>query len=163
MPSTKHHRLAVTNPRTFPFGLAVVHKQASSFPEHFKGWEAKHMPMVTDVPVGQIVLCLPYEHSDIFWRAVIIIREVEGVELARLTWMHPECVVPLILHPEEKTSTVRIEHTKGRGGRTHSVSVPKSSPGIKWTRDVFHTSYSAPAGAGPRGRLLLDARWDFRS
>jgi hypothetical protein len=142
--------------------MAVVHKCASSFPEHFRGWEAKHMPMVTDVPVGQIVLCLPYEHSDIFWRAVIIIREVNGEEMARLTWMHPECMVPLVLHPEEVAPTVRIEHTKGRGG-SPSVRVPKSHPGIKWSKDVFHTSYSAPEGAGPRGRLLLDARWDLRS
>jgi hypothetical protein len=114
------------------------------------------------VPAGQTVLCLPYEHSDVFWRAVIIIREVNGIELARLTWVHPECVVPLALHRDEVTPTVRIEKTKGRGDAP-SVLVPRSHPGIKWTKDVFHTSYSAPESAGPRGRLLLDARWDFRS
>ena len=162
IPSSRHHRLAVANPRSFPFGLAVVHKRASDFPEHFQGWEAKHMPMVTDVPVGQVVMCLPYEHTDIFWRAVIVVREVEGEEMARLTWMHPECMVPLVPHPTEVAPIVKIEHTKGRGGPP-SVLVPKTQPGIKWSRDNFHTCYAAPPPAGPRGRLLLDARWDDRS
>ena len=40
--------------------------------------------------------------------------------------------------------------------------VPRTRAGIKWSKDTFHTSYAAPDGAGPRGRLLLDARWDLR-
>jgi hypothetical protein len=163
VPRARHHRLVAATPKTFPYGLAVVHKQASSHPECFQGWRAEHMPMVTDIPIGQVVLCLPYAHSDIQWRAVIVIREYEGVELARLTWMHPECILPLTICRSELSSIVKIEMTKGRGSRGPSVRIPQSDPGIKWTKDSFHTEYAAPPAAGPRGRLILDARWDFRS
>ena len=160
---SRYHRLQEASPRTFSYGLAVVHKQASNFPSHFQGWEAKHMPMVTDVPVGQVVLCLPYEYSDIYWRAVIVIREVEGEDLARLTWIHPECVTPLALHSSEKASTVRIEQAEGRGDRIATINVPKTRPGIKWAERDIHAHYDAPPAGGPHGRLLLDARWELRA
>ena len=52
-------------------GLALVKRQASSFPEKFKDFRAHHCAKVTDIPVGHMVFCLPIIATDVNWRAVI--------------------------------------------------------------------------------------------
>ena len=102
-------------------GLALVKCQASSFPQVFSGFRAHHCAGVTDIPVGQIIFCLPHIPSDGDWRAVIVNLCSGETEFARLTWVHPDCLVPLgpeapqDLGLETRRDFVSVDLTEGRG------------------------------------------------
>ena len=125
-------------------GLAVVTRQASSYPELFKGFRAHHCAKVTDIPVRQVVFCLPLIASDANWRAVILTMCIGEVEHARLTWVHPGCLEPL--GPARKREAISIDLTEGRGDRGPSIHVEDFEAGVK---DVGND-------------LVLDARWSMR-
>ena len=79
------------------YGLAIVYREASAFPAVFnqENYEADHVKLIADVPVGNLVFCLPITQADTGWRPVIIeARGSEGIR-ARFTWIHPHCVAPL--------------------------------------------------------------------
>jgi hypothetical protein len=122
-------------------GLAIVERQASSFPEQFIDYQIHHCAQVTDIPVGQIVFCLPLISSDVNWRAVVLNMWIEGVEHARLTWVHPGCLKPLGLINMQGTITVDL--TEGRGNTGPSIDIGAAETGV---RDVGDD-------------LILDARW----
>ena len=58
-------------PRDF-CGPAIVYRQASAFPAHFSGRTADQIGQVADIPVGNLVFCLPITSEDVEWRPVII-------------------------------------------------------------------------------------------
>lgn len=126
-------------------GLALVKRQASSFPKAFHGFQAHHCARVTDVPVGQIVFCLPFIASDVDWRAVILSIIIGDIEYARLTWIHPECLEPL--GPKKRHDAICVDLTVGRGNGGPSIQIDEDSrTGVKEVE----------------GDLVLDARWPMR-
>ena len=132
----------------FLCGLALVERQASSYPDAFKGFRAHHCERVTDVPAGQIVFCLPLISSDKDWRAVILnlcvrTREGEENEYAVLTWVHPECLLPL--GPDRGREAISVDLTDGRGHVKPSIHIDDERAGVK---DVGND-------------LVLDARWSM--
>ena len=131
-----------------PYGLAVVERRASSFPSCFAGYKAYQCAQVTDIPVGQIVFCLPFIDSDVHWRAVILNVDVGGTEYARLAWVHPDCLRPL--RSESVQSIVKVGLTDGRGRTGPSIDLGRVAVGVRHVND----------------ELVLDARWSvplFRS
>jgi len=126
------------------FGLARVKRQASAFPEKFKDFRVHQCAKVTDIPVGHVVFCLPIIATDVNWRAVILTMMYNGVEQARLTWVHPECLQPL--GRTGKRESVRVDLTAGRGGVKPSIQISDTESGMK---DVG-------------SELVLDARWSLR-
>ena len=126
-------------------GLALVKRQASSYPEAFQGYRAHHCAGVTDVPEGQIVFCLPFIASDVDWRAVILSICIGEVEYARLTWIHPECLEPL--GPDRRREAISVDLTEGRGSVRPSIQIDDDSR----------------TGVKEVGKdLVLDARWPMR-
>ena len=104
-----------------------------------------HCVRVTDIPVGQIVFCLPLISSDVNWRAVILTICIGEVEHARLTWVHPDCLQPL--GPERRREAISVDLTEGRGGLGPSI----------------HIDDDSRTGVKEVGKdLVLDARWPMR-
>ena len=124
-----------------PYGLAKVERQASSFPSHFTNYKAHHCAQVTDIPVGQIVFCLPFIDSDADWRAVILNVVMDETEYARLAWVHPGCLRPL--GSENVQPSVKVELTEGRGSTRQSIDIGPVATGVRDVND----------------ELVLDARW----
>jgi len=125
-------------------GLALVTRQASSYPELFEEFRARNCAKVTDIPAGQIVFCLPFINSDVNWRAVILTMCIDEVEHARLTWVHPDCLQPL--GPARSREAISVDLTVGRGDRGPSIHIEDNMTGVK---DVGND-------------LVLDARWPMR-
>jgi hypothetical protein len=123
------------------YGLARVSRLASSYPWKFKGFSESDCAHVTDVPVGQVVFCLPRENDDVNWQAVVLTLIFDGITEARLTWMHPACLHPLL--PRGVPPQARIEMTEGRGSRGHSIDIGPVSVGCRLMNDSY----------------VLDARW----
>jgi hypothetical protein len=119
----------------------MVERQAGSFPSHFTDYKVHHCAQMTDIPVGQIVFCLPFINSDADWRAVILNIVVEEIEYARLAWVHPGCLRPL--GSGNMPTSVTVELTEGRGSTEQSIDI---GPAVTGVRDV-------------NDDLVLDARW----
>ena len=103
-----------------------------------------HCAKVTDIPVGHVVFCLPVITTDMNWRAVILTMTINGVEHARLIWVHPGCLQPL--GPENRRGAIRVDLTEGRGSLGPSIQIGDTETGM---RDVGND-------------LVLDARWSMR-
>ena len=124
-------------------GLARVVRLASSYPDCFWHHKAYHCESVADVPVGQVVLCLPLLESDVGWRAIVVNFIIDEIERARTTWIHPDCLRPL--EPLGARPCARVDLTDERGSKTSTIDIGPEEVG---TRVV-------------RGALVLDARWTF--
>ena len=125
------------------YGLAIVYREASAFPEVFyqANYIADHIRLVADVPVGNIVFCLPITQADTGWRPVIVeARTSEGIR-ARFTWMHPHCVT--FLPGSWSRFLATVHHTKKRGRKRPTINIGPDEPGVRVFQD----------------RLILDARW----
>jgi hypothetical protein len=125
------------------YGLARVDRMASSYPSRFKGFSKSDCAQVTDVPVGQIVFCLPRVDSDVNWQAVVLNIVIDNSDRARLTWMHPSCLQPL--RPQGIPPQARIEMTEGRGSQGPSINIGPISVGARQVGESF----------------VLDARWSL--
>jgi hypothetical protein len=125
------------------FGLARVDRLASSYPGCFRQYKAYHCESVADVPVGQIVLCLPLLGSDVGWRAVVVNIIIDEIERARIAWIHPDCLRPL--ESLGARPCARVDLTDKRGSKTATINIGPEEVG---TRIVG-------------GALVLDARWIF--
>ena len=131
-------------PATLPcdfYGPAIVYRQASAFPAHFRGRTADHIGLVADIPVGNLVFCLPITNADVEWRPVIIQVAKNGGVVARFTWVHPRCVASL---PGSSSSlTVKVHHTHERGQKLPTTDIGPVKTGTRIFQDG----------------LVLDARW----
>ena len=78
-------------------GLATVYRQASQFPEIFKGFRVHHLDKVRNMPVGTTVLCLPMTAADCGWRAVITNVFHENKKHARFAWMRFILLVSILV------------------------------------------------------------------
>ena len=124
-------------------GLATVYRQASQYPEVFKGLRVHHLEQVTNMPVGTTVLCLPMIAADCGWRAVITNVIYENRRHARFAWMHPQCLraMPTL----GAKPRIEVHHTGVRGRREASIDIGPKQIGVR------------PLN----GRLVLDARWEW--
>jgi hypothetical protein len=123
--------------------LAKVERLASSYPTCFQKYKAHHCESVADVPVGQIVLCLPMIRSDVGWRAIVVNIIIDEIEHARTTWMHPACLRPL--QTLGARPCARVDLTDKRGSKLPTIDIGPEEVGARIVR----------------GALVLDARWDF--
>ena len=122
-------------------GMARVVRRASSHPECFRHFKAYHCESVADVPVGQVVLCLPLLESDVGWRAIVVNLIIDKIERARTTWIHPDCLCPL--EPLGARACARVDFTDERGNKTATIDIGPEEVGTR-----VHN-----------GALVLDARW----
>ena len=129
------------------YGLAMVYREASAFPEIFRreGYIADHIRMVADVPVGNLVFCLPITPVDVGWRPVIIearYSDHKGQDIrARFAWVHPHCVAPL--SGSWSRFMIKVHHTHKRGRKDPTTDIGPVQTGSR----VFDS------------RLVFDARW----
>ena len=136
-------------------GLARVTRQASEYPDAFKGYSPHHCKDVNDVPKGQVVFCLPFVPEDIGWRAIIVIilfdnqASRSSYEAARLTWIHPECLE--FLDPDLEPGIACVDHVGCRGRFMPSIHI--------WNDDTPGVKEIIAPDAMYHNELLLDARW----
>ena len=94
-------------------GLAMIERRAGSFPSCFTGYKPRQFAHATDIPVGQIVFCLPFIDSEAHWRVVILHVVTVEIEYARLAWVHPDSLRPLV--SENVQPIVKVGLAEGRG------------------------------------------------
>ena len=145
-PETREYVSRHVAPAALPqefYGLAIVYREAGAFPSVFREdkYEAAHLAHVAEIPVGNLVFCLPITQADMGWRPIIIeARGSEGVR-ARFTWMHPQCVAPL--PGSWSRFKAVVHHTKKRGRKRATIDIGPIQTGVR----IFSE------------KLTLDARW----